>query len=71
MILYKKPISIYKPAEAIITPDIILIQSECFIIKSKRIFDIKIAIMNIVKENPPAKRVMLITLKLKSPVDAL
>ena len=47
MILYKKPISIYKPAEAIITPDIILIQSECFIIKSKRIFDIKIAIMNI------------------------
>ncbi len=69
--LYKRPINIYKPAKAIITPDTILIQSEYSIIKSKRIFDIKKAIINIVKENPPAKMIMLTTLKPISPVDAL
>ncbi len=52
----------YKPARAIITPEIIRIQSEYFIIALKSIFDIKNARMSMVNENPPANRVMLMML---------
>lgn len=62
MIPYKKPINIYKPAKAIITPEITLIQSEYFNIALKSIFDIKKAINSMVNENPPAKMAMLIIL---------
>jgi len=52
----------YKPARVIITPEIILIQSEYFIMALKSIFDIKKAMMSMVNEKPPAKRAMLIIL---------
>lgn len=61
----------YKPAIAIIAPDVILIQSEYFIRGLKSIFDVKKAIMRMVNENPPAKIAMLMILKFISPVDAL
>ena len=59
---YKKPINIYKPARAIIAPEIILIQSEYLIMALKSIFDIKNAIISMVNENPPAKMAMFIIL---------
>ena len=52
----------YKPAKAIITPEIILIQSEYFIMALKSTFDIKKARMSMVNEKPPANRAMLMML---------
>ncbi len=52
----------YKPAIAIIAPDVILIQSEYFIRGLRSIFEVKKAIMRMVNENPPAKIAMLMML---------
>jgi hypothetical protein len=46
----------YKPARVIITPEIILIQSEYFIMALKSIFDIKKAMMSMVNEETSCEK---------------